>query len=114
MAVKIKDFITRDTGLLMQTFNTTPRPEGMLQNQRLLLEVLCDIRKELLELLFRTDWLKEATPPKRRKIEVETTPFTEPLSRREEKALPFEDRVKTISNRAARKKASTDEDVDAF
>jgi len=115
LAFKIKDFVTRDRSVLMSTFNTSPKPESMLQNQRLLLEALCDIRHCLVELLFRTSWLKKAD--KFSGI-VPDGAFTEReklgLSRREEKALSHEDKVKVISKRAARKEASTDEDVEAF
>jgi len=131
VSVKIKDFITRDRKVLMDTFNKKPRPESMLQNQLLLLEVLCDIRKCLVEVLFRTDWLKKAKPLKNPNVAVGKGvtygemegivldgAFTEReqlgLSKREEKALSHEDRVKIISKRAQEKKASTEEDVEAF
>lgn len=114
MAVKIKDYITRDTKILMSTFNTMPKPESMVQNQRLLLEAICDVRKELLELLFRTDWLKKAKPPKATKIKIEEERDPPKLSRRAEAALPLEERVKVISDRFTPKEAPTDEDVEAF
>lgn len=34
----------RNRQALLETFNKTPRPEGVIQNQWLLMEVLCDIR----------------------------------------------------------------------
>lgn len=34
----------RSRQVLRETFNKTPRPEGVIQNQYILLEVLCDIR----------------------------------------------------------------------
>lgn len=98
----------------MQTFNTRPRPESIIQNQRLLLETLCDIRRCLIEILSRTDWLKKAKPPKVTRIEIAKDEAATTLSKREEKALSFEERKKIISERAARQEAPTDEDVEAF
>lgn len=102
----------------MSTFNTRARPECMLQNQRLLLEVLCDIRHCLVELLFRTSWLKKAEPQKGMKIPEKDTWVGagegKVLSRREEKSLDFKDRVKVISKRAKEKETPTEEDVEAF
>ena len=115
MAVKIKDFITRDTKILMSTFNTTPKLESVLQNQRLILEATCDVRKELLEVLFRTDWLKKAAPLKRTKIKKDEEEVVPKLSRSAEKGLPFEERVKLISDRTKKEEAFIkDEDVEAF
>ena len=48
---------TRET--LMVSLNNVPRPESIVQNQRYLLEVLCDIRDELKEVLQRLSWLKQ-------------------------------------------------------
>ena len=103
---------------MMQTFNTTPKLESVLQNQRLILEATCDVRKELLELLFRTDWLKKAKPPKATKIKKDEEEVAPKLSRKAEAALPLEERVKVISDRNAPtvndEEASTDEEVEAF
>ena len=44
---------------LKETFNKMPRPEGVIQNQYLLLEVLCDIRDMLYgkkDNNFRAPW----------------------------------------------------------
>jgi hypothetical protein len=97
LVIKIKDYVTRDRGLLMDTLNKAPKPESMIQNQLLLLEVLCDVRKCLVELLFRTEWLKKAAP----------------MKKQDEKRLSMDQRVKIISKRAMEKNAS-DEDVEAF
>ena len=80
---------TRET--LMVSLNTSPKPECIIQNQRYLLEVLCDIRDELKEVLHRLSWLKNTSPlpelaekgyvplkvdlPKK-KLEPETVPVT--------------------------------------
>ena len=115
MPVKIKDYITRDTGVLMQTFNTAPNPECVIQNQRLILEVTCDVRKELLEVLHLLSWLGSPTKLKKRaKIEVEVVPLDQKISRRAESKLPFKERAKVISDRFALKEAPTDEEVEAF
>ena len=50
---------------LKETFNKTPRPEGIIQNQYLLLEVLMDIR----DLLYG----------KREETRREYSPFLEPI-----------------------------------
>lgn len=84
----------------------------MLQNQLLLLEVLCDTRRALVELLFRTDWLKKAAPLKDVKIEI--NPAAKPLSKKKEKTLPFEKRVEVISERANRDSVSTEEEEETF
>lgn len=41
------ELIMRTRKVLMETFNKVPKPEGVIQNQWLLLEVLCDIRDML-------------------------------------------------------------------
>jgi len=118
LPVKIKDYITRDTSVLMQAFNTMPKLECVIQNQRLILEATCDVRKELLEILYRTEWLKKAAPPVKKKIkEAEEKPAST-MSKKQEAALPFEERVKIISDRNAptvnNEEAPADEDVEAF
>ncbi|MCK4384716.1 MAG: hypothetical protein KAW52_00490 [candidate division Zixibacteria bacterium] len=115
MPVKIKDYITRDTKILMQTFNTMPRLESVIQNQRLMLEATCDVRKELLEVLRRLSWLGSTKALKDAKIKKDEEEVAPKLSRKAEAALPLEERVKVISDRTKKEEAFTkDEDVDAF
>ena len=115
MAVKIKDYITRDTKTLMQSFNVAPKLECVIQNQRLILEATCDVRKELLHVLHLLSWLESpAKLKKRAKIEVEVVPLESKMSKKAEAALPFEARVKIISDRNAPKEDSTDEEVEPF
>jgi len=115
LPVKIKDYITRDTKVLMSTFNTMPKIECVIQNQRLILEATCDVRKELLEVLFRTDWLKKASPLKRTKTKGDEEEVVPKLSKRAEAALGFDERVKIISDRTKKEEAFTkDEEVEAF
>ena len=52
-------FETRTRETLIASLNTSPKPECIIQNQKYLLEVLCDIRDELKEVLNRLSWLKE-------------------------------------------------------
>lgn len=115
MAVKIKDYITRDTKTLMSTFNTMPKLECVIQNQRLMLEVTCDVRKELLEVLNRLSWLGSTKPVKHIKIKRDKEEEIPKLSRKAEAALSLEERVKLVSARTAKEEAVTkDEDVEAF
>jgi len=118
LPVKIKDFITRDTKVLMNTFNAAPKLECVIQNQRLILEATCDVRKELLEVLHLLSWLGSPEKLKKAKIkEAEEKPVST-MSKKQEAALPFKERVKLISDRNAPtvndEEASTDEDVEAF
>jgi len=55
-------FETRSRETLIASLNTSPKPECIIQNQRYLLEVLCDIRDELKEVLNRLSWLKNIPP----------------------------------------------------
>lgn len=115
MSVKIKDYITRDTKVLMQTFNTAPNLECVIQNQRLILEVTCDVRKELLEALHRLSWLGSTKALKKAKTEKKEEDDAPKLSKGAEAALPFKERVKLISNRAKKEEVFTkDEEVEAF
>jgi len=114
LPVKIKDYITRDTSVLMKTFNTMPKLECVVQNQRLILEATCDVRKELLEILRRLSWLGSTKPLKDVKLKEDEEKPVSTMSKKQEAALPFEDRVKIISDRNAPKEALADEDVDAF
>jgi len=99
----------------MSTLNTAPKLECVIQNQLLILEATCDVRKELLEVLHLLSWLGSPAKMKKKakiKDEEEVVPK---ISKRAEKALPFEERVKLISDRTAKEEAFTkDEDVDAF
>lgn len=114
MAVKIKDYITRDTKLLMQTFNVAPKLECVIQNQRLILEATCDVRKELLHVIHLLSWLESPAKLKARAMK-EDVPIVDKMSKKEEAALPFEARVKLISSRQTPEEAPTDdEDVEAF
>jgi len=113
LPVKIKDYITRDTGVLMQAFNTAPKLECVIQNQRLILEATCDARKELLHVLHLLSWLESPAKLKER-AKKEDVPVVDKMSKKAEAALPFEARVKLISDRNAPKEASTDEEVEAF
>jgi len=115
LPVKIKDYITRDTKILMSTFNTAPRLESVIQNQRLILEVTCDVRKELLEVLHRLSWLGSAKSVKGAKIKMTVDPAAPTLSRKAEAALPLKERIKVISERTEKEEAFTkDEEVEAF
>lgn len=118
MAVKIKDYITRDTKILMDTFNVAPKLECVIQNQRLILEATCDVRKELLEVLHRLSWLGSTKPLKDAKIKKDGEEIPPKISKRAESKLPFEQRVKLISDRNAPtvndEEASTDEEVETF
>ena len=115
MSVKIKDYITRDTKILMSAFNTAPKFECVIQNQRLILEATCDVRKELLEVLHRISWLGSTKPLKGAKIKKDEEEVVPKLSKKAEAALPFEERVKIISDRTAKEEAFTkDEEVEAF
>ncbi|MCK4828295.1 hypothetical protein KA005_71865 [bacterium] len=118
MSVKIKDYITRDTKILMSTFNTMPKLESVIQNQRLILEATCDARKELLEILHRLSWLGSTKALKDAKIKKDEEKPVSVMSKKAEAALPFEARVKVISDRNAStvndEEASTDEEVEAF
>jgi len=115
VAVKIKDYITRDTKVLMQTFNTAPKLECVIQNQRLILEATCDVRKELLEALHRLSWLGSTKPVKGAKIKRDEEEPAPTLSKKAEAALPFSERVKLISDRTKKEEAFTkEEEVEAF
>ena len=98
----------------MQAFNTAPKLECVVQNQRLILEATCDVRKELLEVLHRLSWLGSTKPLKHTEIKRDEEEVAPKLSKKAEAALPFEDRVKLISDRNAPKEAPTDEEVEAF
>jgi len=99
----------------MQTFNTAPKLECVIQNQRLILEATCDVRKELLEVLHRLSWLGSTKLLKDAKIKRDSEETSPKISKRAESKLPFEKRVKLISDRVARENAFTeDEDVEAF
>jgi len=114
LPVKIKDYITRDTKVLMQTFSKMPKLECVVQNQCLILEATCDVRKELLEILHLLSWLGSPAKLKKAKIKKDEEKPTSVMSKKAEAALPFEARVKAISDRFAPKEAPTDEDVEAF
>ena len=114
MAVRIKDYITRDTNLLMQTFNVSPKLECVIQNQRLILEATCDVRKELLHVLHLLSWLESPAKLKDAKTKKDEEKPVSVMSKKAEAALPFEARVKVISDRNAPKEDPTDEEVDAF
>lgn len=102
----------------MQIFNTMPRLESVVQNQRLILEATCDVRKELLEILHRLSWLGSTKALKDAKIKKDEEKPASVMSKKAEAALPFNARVKLISGRFAPtvndEEASTDEDVEAF
>ena len=99
----------------MSTFNTAPKLECVIQNQRLILEATCDVRKELLEVLHRLSWLGSTKALKDAKIKKDEEEVPSKISRKAEAALPLEERVKIISDRAKREKEFTkDEEVEAF
>ncbi|MFX0198970.1 MAG: hypothetical protein ACFFCW_22845 [Candidatus Hodarchaeota archaeon] len=50
----------RSREILMETFNKSPKPEGVIQNQKLMLEVLIDIR-DFMEIMERKQTLMQKT-----------------------------------------------------
>lgn len=115
MAVKIKDYITRDTKTLMQSFNVAPKLECVIQNQRLILEATCDVRKELLQVLHLLSWLESPAKLKKQKIKEDEEEPAPKISKKAEAAMPFKDRVKLISDRTKKEETFTkDEEVEAF